>query len=315
MRYIVMDLEWNQPLTPAQKLRSPVSLTGEIIQIGAVKLGEGMEYLDCFKLAVKPKVYTRLQEHVRLITGLTNDALSHGCAFPAAVSRFLGWCGTDCVLLTWGCNDAPILRENMELHRMEPVFPPVYNLQTIFNAQIAGGKEQWSLANALEKLQIENNRALHDALNDSMNTAELCKRLDVPRWLAEHAGESDQPKKTRPAQESYFHGYHSSGEILRDSRVSAFLCPGCGKAMRFGGWLRQNFGKEIAMASCATHGEYLAKLRIRKSKAGEYSAVRTLYRADDEMRALYRKHNVKRRQKAPFPPQGRWNDARKTMPE
>ena len=38
MNYIVIDLEWNQPLSPQRMIREPFNLGGEIIQIGAVKI-------------------------------------------------------------------------------------------------------------------------------------------------------------------------------------------------------------------------------------------------------------------------------------
>ena len=40
MNYIVLDMEWNQPWpgSPSSKKVLPVSIRGEIIQIGAVRL-------------------------------------------------------------------------------------------------------------------------------------------------------------------------------------------------------------------------------------------------------------------------------------
>ena len=41
MSYIVLDLEWNQAMSSNASVfnRLPIHLSGEIIQIGAVKLG------------------------------------------------------------------------------------------------------------------------------------------------------------------------------------------------------------------------------------------------------------------------------------
>ena len=38
MEYIVVDMEWNQALTFSEIVKDPVFLTGEIIQIGAIKV-------------------------------------------------------------------------------------------------------------------------------------------------------------------------------------------------------------------------------------------------------------------------------------
>ena len=38
--YIVLDLEWNQPLDRASTIREPFSFDSEIIEIGALRLDE-----------------------------------------------------------------------------------------------------------------------------------------------------------------------------------------------------------------------------------------------------------------------------------
>ena len=43
MEYIVLDLEWNQPYDASMAIKETVHLSGEIIQIGAVKLSEDFE--------------------------------------------------------------------------------------------------------------------------------------------------------------------------------------------------------------------------------------------------------------------------------
>ena len=40
MNYIVLDMEWNQANSYAEMVKDPIMLTGEIVQIGAVKLDE-----------------------------------------------------------------------------------------------------------------------------------------------------------------------------------------------------------------------------------------------------------------------------------
>ena len=43
-----MDMEWNQALTFSEMVKDPVFLTGEIIQIGAIKLNQTLEVVDSF---------------------------------------------------------------------------------------------------------------------------------------------------------------------------------------------------------------------------------------------------------------------------
>ena len=54
MYYIIFDLEWNQPYSNDISFmkRARMPLTGEIIQIGAIKLNENLEIVDSFTMYV-----------------------------------------------------------------------------------------------------------------------------------------------------------------------------------------------------------------------------------------------------------------------
>ena len=71
MAYIVFDMEWNQPMCAAQpqKGKNGVKLSGEIMQIGAVRLSADGEIEASFSLCVKPHFYRRLNKRVRELTG------------------------------------------------------------------------------------------------------------------------------------------------------------------------------------------------------------------------------------------------------
>lgn len=78
MEYIVMDMEWNQALTYSGMVKDPVFLTGEIIQIGAIKLNQALEVLDSFNERIAPQYYTELHPKVAEITKLSNRDLQKG---------------------------------------------------------------------------------------------------------------------------------------------------------------------------------------------------------------------------------------------
>lgn len=60
MEYIVLDMEWNQALNFSEMVKDPVFLTGEIIQIGAIKLNQTLEVVDSFNERIAPQYYTEL---------------------------------------------------------------------------------------------------------------------------------------------------------------------------------------------------------------------------------------------------------------
>ena len=54
MNYIILDMEWNQALSREKMVHTPLTLRGEIIQIGAVKTNERFELIDKTRIAVRP---------------------------------------------------------------------------------------------------------------------------------------------------------------------------------------------------------------------------------------------------------------------
>lgn len=132
-----MDMEWNQALTYSEMVKDPVFLTGEIIQIGAIKLNQTLEVVDSFNERIAPQYYTELHPKVAEITKLSNRDLQKGKGFHTVFNSFCDWCGDDFVFLVWGTEDLRILRKNMELHNIDTSFmPPCFNLQNIFVDQV-----------------------------------------------------------------------------------------------------------------------------------------------------------------------------------
>ncbi len=222
MHYIILDLEWNQPPHPKRMVKKPVSLVGEIIQIGAAKVDEAMTVVDSYKTMVCPAYYTRMHKHVARVTGLTDDDLIQGLPFAEAFEDFAKWCGEDCIIFTWGPDDIPMLRTNMLLHNISCPLPPCYDLQVIYDGQIAHENRQHSLTAVMETLG-EQALDAHDALNDALNTAKVCKHLDIKKGLA------DYPTPSRGGYERKGEAFATKEEAL--ASVSTLYCPSCGEKL------------------------------------------------------------------------------------
>ena len=75
MHYIVMDLEWNQPTS----FNTPVfrqigdSLLFEVIQIGAVKLGDDFSVLGELSIPIRPTHYVDIHPRVRRMNISTTE--------------------------------------------------------------------------------------------------------------------------------------------------------------------------------------------------------------------------------------------------
>ena len=179
MNYIVFDLEWNQPHTKEQRIKEPVTLNGEIIQIGAVKLNDSLSICESFDTIVRPIYYTQMNTKVKRLTGISQDDIERGESFVSAYRRFLEFCGEEFCFLTWGGDDIGILISNMAIHKIPTnPFPNTYNLQRIYGRQILKTKKQMSLESAVQTLGEPPYRA-HNALSDAISTALVCKHLDI----------------------------------------------------------------------------------------------------------------------------------------
>ena len=121
---IVLDMEWNQPLSMDSPLaiRLCTELPFEIIQIGAVRLEDGQQ----FKATCCLQQYKVLSPRISKLTGITKQDVRNGERFQDAMERFRAFCGDDPILLTWGFNDIPILRQNLRFYGLSEAFTKKY---------------------------------------------------------------------------------------------------------------------------------------------------------------------------------------------
>lgn len=296
MNYIVLDMEWNQPYAPKCVDRAPFPLIGEIIQIGAVMLAEKdngeYEIIDEFKETVAPVYYTKLHSGVKRVTGLSQSDISAGRPFPEAIFDFRIWCGSPCVLLTWGRDDIPMLLDNLFIHNIDAGWiTDCYDLQPIYNSQTDGQKQQRALNTALEYfgIALEEDMPAHDALNDAYYTAQVCMKLDLNRGIAEYGNEGkiDLGGYFPHLTHSLYSGFESRQAALCDRRISVIPCPVCGKPMSYPLWVKQSGSKKITLCHCEDHGDYMVRVQFFKGAGGVLKVCKTLYRATDEVRAYY----------------------------
>lgn len=185
MKYIILDLEWNQPLSPQRMVREPFNLSGEIIQFGAAKIDslQDLNIVDKYSEIVRPVFYTRMNKHVTEVTDLTDEIIVEGRPFKEVCSEFLKWCGDDYAFITWGDQDIYMLEDNMSIHEMDiNKLPECYDMQLVFDDQITQEDRNFALSYAMWKFDIKPERS-HDALNDAINTVEVMKRLDLTDGL------------------------------------------------------------------------------------------------------------------------------------
>lgn len=288
MNYIILDMEWNQPPHPKRMVRKPVVLVGEVIQIGAAKVDERLEVVDTFKAMVAPQFYTKMHKHVTRVTGLTTDDIAAGLPFPDVFEDFAKWCGEDCVILTWGPDDIPMLRTNMMLYGIDCALPPCYDLQVIYDGQITHENRQHSLTAVMEAL---NEPALdaHDALNDAINTAKVCRHLDMVKGLAEY------PTPSRNGQARKGTAYANKEEAI--AALKDVYCPLCGKSMTLTAIKEQDSRHTDALGHCADGHEITVTFRFVKWADRLYTASRVFTEQTEDARNAPPQKKRRRRRK------------------
>lgn len=288
MYYIILDMEWNQALDRAHTVQQPVLLRGEIIQIGAVKADENFNFVDKLKINVAPKYYKKMNRHVEKITGITSEMLAQGESFPEAFRRLKEWCSPEFRFITWGFDDIAMLADNLELHGLDRSFGSDYvNLQLIYKNQIDNERVQWSLSDAVERLQIPMDAQAHDAMNDAWFTFEVCRKLDMIKGLAEYSGMSagQRPVISR----KIFRDIPDIKRITSEQQFTEIPCPECGKILSNGEWLSLGVIRKNNICSCPEHGEFLVKLVCKRAAADRWTLTRSIYSSDNEAKASYQK--------------------------
>lgn len=303
MDYIILDLEWNQPVSknsyPYLKIGDRFS--NEIIEIGAVRIDSSFKTTDTFKAIVRPKYYKKLNSNVLKITQLDKDEIKEGQNFLDAILDFREWCGTDFSIFTWGRDDIYVLKQNLDFYGVDIRWiSDWYNLQAIYGIECFGNRNQRSLSSAIEHLGIEQSESkhFHDALDDAYYTAKVFLKLDMERCIKEYDSVSNFETICRELEEPMLGPFSSKKEALRDKKVSNLVCPQC-KLPLSGSmdWLNHN-DKYVRIANCPTHGPFLARLKFIKQSDGTLKAKRTIRKAPKEQLNLINRKREMKQEKA-----------------
>lgn len=273
MEFIVFDLEWNMGYQPYSFSYEgfPVTLRGEIIQIGAVRINEAGQVLDSYHANLKPRIFRRLHHQITKVTGLTQQVLNAGDPVQVGLSRFVSWCGTDAPLLTWGPDDIGVLKQNLFLNNLPVAGWPCafYDLQRIYTAQHPRTEgEGMTLEAVTERLGIAPDGTFHDAFADAKCTAAICAHLDMARGIAEYESIDALLRSALVTTESEaaMTGFTRFGQFAnRDAwdemtAIQQVPCPECGAPLlpdADGIYVKKgNHGRSM-LCQCPAHGPLL----------------------------------------------------------
>lgn len=290
MQYIVLDLEWNQPTSyqSAAFRRVGDRLMFEVIQFGAAKLNDKLEITDTISIPVHPTHYLTIHPRVKRMTGLSNDVLCDAPLFPEAMDQFMEWCGGDCALLTWGCDDVSVLQQNVDFFRCPYELPKMYDIQRLY-AAVVGKTGQTALKTAMEALNVEEEeeRTFHNAMHDAYYTAQVFRKLPQPLKVLDY---EEQPRKLchneRRSRFRVTDMVRSVTAALTGDQLKAPKCPTCEKpTKRITELIPQAPGKYVALSKCPQHGLMFVKVRFSQLPDGQKGMHLSVLPANQQTRA------------------------------
>ena len=171
--WVFMDLE----MKPVDKQfrRERDICRQEVIEFGAVKLGEDLSEIDSFRTLVKP-VFGEIPPRYAQLTGITNDMVAEAPDFETVLGQFAAWCDDAETVYAWSGSDLDQLRGEVKMKGMdfplEALAGKWADFQKIFTRAV-GLKRELSLEQAVNIANINFEGHQHDALWDARNTAEL----------------------------------------------------------------------------------------------------------------------------------------------
>ncbi len=282
MTYIVLDLEWNQPISYQSRTYREVGdkLIFEMIQIGAVRLGPDLTPAEAISIPIAPTHYLRIHPRIRRMTGLDSEKLAGAPDFREALEQFTAWCGEDYTLLTWGCDDISVLYQNIEFFQCEDIpLAPLCDIQKLFS-EVHNMKDRSGLKTAMELTGIvpAETMAFHNALYDAWYTALVFKTLPDPSAVLNYP---QKPRKLihdrkNAREKTQGETFDTVREALESDTAIHPVCPRCGRVLALDGeYIKQSADKYIAVAKCKNHGRILIRLRFRIDDDGKKILTRT----------------------------------------
>lgn len=283
---IVFDLEWNQSsYTPNHRMPH------EIIEIGACRVDAQGRVCDTFSRMIRPKVYKKLDKHIRSVTGITEEELSAGGAFAEVFADFCAWCGAGALLVTWGRDDYPVLRRNAAFFAQPMPLEPPIDAQLVFgHACLGDAHQQMNLHSALEHMQISPDVPAHRAVYDAQCTAALLSVIEEavralePESLERLAAILDKERRVAAsALRSVPTRCMYQTQALADAGLMAVACPACGAKTRFDTpWFDSGRERYLALAVCPEHGMACAQMHFKRAQSGLLIMHQRAFAASEE---------------------------------
>ena len=305
MNLIVFDLEWNIGYQPKTFLYHGTELTlrGEIIQIGAVRINARGDVLDTFEVNLRPRIFRKLQHHIAKVTGLSQGDLDAGLPMKEGLQKFLDWAGPDAELAEWGLDDVPVLKQNLFLAGLDENWPDRwYDLQRIFlQAYPRKEGEGLTLESVVDRLGIPKEEPFHNALDDALYTTKVCRKLPLAEGLATYPTEEELLKEALLGAEPnsaardirLFMNRMERDDYRNVSELTEAACPECSAPLTPDEvWLKRGNTGYYTRCTCPYCGAWYLRFKLSRRDGLHWSFARCTEPATPEADAKWDKQKA-----------------------
>lgn len=305
MNLIVFDLEWNIGYQPKTFMYHDTELTlrGEIIQIGAARINARGDVLDTFEVNLRPRIFRKLQHHIAKVTGLSQGDLDAGLPMREGLQKFLAWAGPDAELAEWGLDDVPVLKQNLFLVGLDENWPDRwYDLQRIFlQAYPRREGEGLTLESVVDRLGIPKEEPFHNALDDALYTAKVCRKLPLAEGLATYPTEEELLREAllgnerNPAARDIrlFMNRMEHDDYRNVPELTGADCPECGTPLTPDEvWLKRGNTGYYTRCTCPYCGAWYLRFKLSRRDGLHWSFARCTEPATPEADAKWDKQKA-----------------------
>ena len=298
MGYIIIDLEFNNLKNITNYYKDfyeeygkfdNVNLENEIIEIGAVKVDKYMKPISELKVYVKPTVFPVINPIVTEITKIDQNILNEeGVSFEEAINKLKDMFEEGDVLCSWAKDDVVELIINANHYNYNDLswLNEYLDIQEYVTKMLAH-KKALGLKAALDEFKIKvDETKLHDALNDSIYTVEVFRRVYNSRVIKNYLVNDIY---NMPA-------LHVSNleDIKIDEEKLMLKCPKCGKKVELETPIKLLKWRFAAVGICPKcNSNVLCEVLVKKTLKGEeaYNEVNSILKNEEYMNYIYKLEN------------------------
>lgn len=175
-KYIIFDLEAtcydNRGEYDEVK---PKDFVNEIIEIGAVMIGEDGSELGRFSKFAKPLLYPTISKFCNDLTTITQEDVDNADNLKDVIKEFIDWCdgGT---LVSWGFYDQTQMSKDMIRNDLEYLMDKIedhYSLKHLYSDWNGLRKKGVGMKKALSLEGIELTGTHHRGIDDAINISKI----------------------------------------------------------------------------------------------------------------------------------------------